>query len=83
MSLRYVENMFDVCKPGDVVRAKVVSDKNRTFHLSIAERNLGVVYAFCSECGYTLTLEENRLVCHKCGKMERKKIASDYEKGEI
>ncbi len=75
--------MFDVCKPGDVVRAKVVSDKNRTFHLSIAERNLGVVYAFCSECGYTLTLEENRLVCHKCGKMERKKIASDYEKGEI
>lgn len=82
-SQRYVESMFDICKLGDIVRAKVVSDKNRIFHLSIAERNLGVVYANCSECGYLLTLEENRLICHRCGKTDKKKIASDYGNGDL
>ena len=28
--LRFVNSMFDVCKPGDIVRAKVISEKNRT-----------------------------------------------------
>jgi exosome complex component CSL4 len=70
--------MFDACKAGDIIRAKVVSEKNRTNHLSTAERNLGVIYAFCSHCGNVLIREKQGLKCPECGKFERRKIASDY-----
>jgi len=83
VSVRYVETMYDACKPGDIIRAKVVSDKNRTFHLSTKEPNLGVIYAFCSRCGNALTFRRVRMRCLKCGKIERRKVAQDYGKGEM
>jgi exosome complex component CSL4 len=83
VSLRYVETMYEVCKPGDILRAKVVSDKNRTFHLSTKEPNLGVVYAFCSRCGNALTFRKVRMRCLKCGKIEKRKVTQDYGQGEM
>jgi len=79
----YVETMFDVCKTGDIMRAKVVSDKNRVYHLSTEEKNLGIIYAFCSQCGHMLALQRRRMRCTMCGKIERRKTALDYGKGEI
>jgi exosome complex component CSL4 len=83
VSMHFVESMYDACKPGDFIRARVVSDKNRTFHLSIKEPNLGVLYAFCSRCGGFLTFRRTRMRCLKCGKIERRKVANDYGKGEM
>jgi exosome complex component CSL4 len=83
VSLRYVETMYEACKPGDIIRAKVVSDKNRTFHLSVKEPNLGVIYAFCSRCGNILTFRRVRMRCLKCGKIEKRKVAQDYGQGEM
>lgn len=80
VSLDYVETMYDVCKPGDIMRAKVISTMNRTHHLSTSEKNLGVIYAFCSQCGHILTLERRGLRCPNCGKIEKRKTASDYGK---
>ena len=74
----YVEIMYDVCKPGDIMRAKVISTMNRTHHLSTSENNLGVTYAFCSQCGHVLTLRRRGLQCPECGEVEKRKIASDY-----
>jgi exosome complex component CSL4 len=82
-SPRYVETMNDVCKTGDMVRVKVVSDKNRTFHLSTNDKDLGVVYAFCSRCGHMLSLRKLSMRCSECGNVERRKVAQDYGKGEI
>lgn len=79
----YIETMSDVCKAGDIMRAKVVSDKNRMYHLSTAEKSLGVIYAFCSQCGHMLTSKRQMMRCAKCGKIERRKIASDYGRGTI
>ena len=45
----FVESMFEVCRTGEILRAKIVSLKNVVNHLSTAEKNLGVLYAFCSE----------------------------------
>lgn len=81
--LRYVDSMFGVCKPGDIIRAKVISEKNGTYHLSIKDRNLGVVYAFCSQCGYMLELRRQGMRCPRCGKIEKRKTALDYGKGLI
>jgi len=74
----YVDYMHDVCRTGDLIRAKVFSDKNRTYHLTTAEKKLGVIYAFCSNCGHMLTLKKKALFCSQCGKTEKRKIASDY-----
>jgi exosome complex component CSL4 len=80
----YVDSMFDVCKSGDVMRAKVISETNRVYHLSTAvDRNLGVIIAFCSSCGHMLQWRRSRMRCPNCGRVENRKIASDYGKGEI
>jgi len=83
VQMRYVESMYDICKPGDIIRAKVISDKNRVYHLSIKDRNLGVIYAFCSQCGFMLELWRHAMRCPKCGKIEKRKTALDYGKGVV
>jgi exosome complex component CSL4 len=83
VALRYVDSMYDVCKAGDIIRAKVVSEKNRTYHLSTKDKNLGVVYAFCSSCGALLEPRRQGMHCPKCARIEKRKTASDYGKGLI
>jgi exosome complex component CSL4 len=84
VSDRYIDSMNDVCKPGDIIRAKVISSKNRIFHLSTNDKNLGVLYAFCSRCGGSLeSLRYDELRCPKCGNIEKRKIAPDYGKEPI
>ncbi len=82
-SPNYVETMFEVCKPGDAMRAKVISDANRTFYLSTEERDLGVIYAFCSRCGHMLLMEKGGMNCLRCGYVEKRKVASDYGEGTV
>jgi exosome complex component CSL4 len=80
---RFVDSMYDVCKPGDIIRGRVISEKNRTFHLSTKDKDLGVVYAFCSNCGYLLESKRQSMHCSRCGRIEIRKAAFDYGKGEI
>jgi exosome complex component CSL4 len=83
VSDRYIDQMSDVCKPGDIVRAKVISGKNRVFHLTTNDKNLGIVYAFCSRCGNLLEPQRYELHCPKCGNTENRKMAPDYGKEPI
>jgi len=83
VSDRYVNSMNEVCKPGDIIRAKVISEKNRIFHLSTNDKNLGVIDAFCSRCGNLLEPERFELRCPKCGNIEKRKMAPDYGKEEL
>lgn len=82
VSDRYIDQMSDVCKPGDIVRAKVISAKNQIFHLSTNDKNLGIIHAFCSLDSGVLEQQPQRydLQCIKCGNIERRKIAPDYGK---
>jgi exosome complex component CSL4 len=77
---RYVESMFDVCRPGDIIRAKVISEKNKTYHLFTKDKDFGAVYALCSRCGYTLESKRQNMYCPRCGKIEKRKTAFDYGK---
>jgi exosome complex component CSL4 len=83
VSDRYVDQMSDVCKPGDIVRAKVISDKNQVFHLSTNDKGLGVLYGFCSRCGTLLEQHGYDLKCPKDGNVETRKLAPDYGKEQI
>jgi exosome complex component CSL4 len=80
---RYVKSMNEVAKPGDIIRAKVISDKNQVYHLSTNHKSLGVVYAFCSRCASLLDLKRYEMRCPKCGNVEKRKTALDYGKEEL
>jgi exosome complex component CSL4 len=83
VSDRYIDQISDAVKPGDIVRAKVISEKNKVFHLTTNDKNLGVLYAFCSRDGTLLNLDRYDLKCPKCGNIERRKLAPDYGKEPI
>jgi exosome complex component CSL4 len=80
---RYVDSMNDVCKPGDIIRAKVISEKNQIYHLSTNDKGLGAVYAFCSICGNLLEPKRYEMHCPKCGNVEKRKTAVDYGQEEL
>src|SRR3990170_3766437 len=75
---RYVDSMNDVCRPGDIIRAKVISEKNQIYHLSTVDNDLGVLYGFCSRCGGMLESKRYDMRCTKCGNLEKRKTAPDY-----
>ena len=79
-SPRYERNMSDVCKAGDIIRARVIDMTNRIPQLTTAGRGLGVIEAFCSKCGARLDFTNRRLQCQSCGNLERRRIAEDYAK---
>lgn len=79
-SPRYERSMSDVCKAGDILRARVIDMTNRIPQLTTAGRGLGVIKAFCSRCGGVLELTNRRLQCPSCGNIERRRLAEDYAK---
>jgi exosome complex component CSL4 len=83
VSDRYIDSMNEVCKTGDIIRGKVISEKNQIFHLSTSDHNLGVLYAFCGQCGNMLDQRRNEMFCLRCGNVERRKTAPDYGKEKL
>ncbi len=79
-SPRYERNMSDVCKAGDIIRARVIDMTNRIPQLTTAGRGLGVVKAFCSKCGAVLDFSNSRLQCASCGNIETRRLAEDFGK---
>jgi len=82
-SFRYIDSMFDVCRTGDLARARVISDMNGAYHLTLKGQNLGVLYAFCSSCGHILAKKRADMVCENCGNIEKRKTVIDYGKSEM
>ncbi|MDD3791962.1 MAG: exosome complex RNA-binding protein Csl4 [Candidatus Bathyarchaeota archaeon] len=83
VSDRYVDSMSDVCKPGDIVKAKVISEKNQVFHLTTNDKGLGILYAFCSRDATLLVQDKYNLKCPKCGNIERRKMSLDYNRESL
>ena len=66
---------------GDIVRGRVVSLLNSTVHLTLAEKEYGVLYALCFICGGdTVRTNENTIKCVQCGAFEERKLTHDYGK---
>jgi exosome complex component CSL4 len=66
---------------GDIVRGRVISLLNSTVHLTLAEKEFGVLYALCFICGgNTVRTNENTIKCIECGTFEDRKLTHDYGK---
>jgi exosome complex component CSL4 len=77
VSEEYTEDIHDMYRLGDIVRAKVIQVKP-SLQLTTAERDLGVVKALCSVCRGPLELRGRDLYCPRDERTERRKLAADY-----
>ena len=79
-SKEYTESMTDAFNEGDIIRARIIQTDYVPYQLSTAGKKLGVVMAFCRNCGEELVLGGQKLNCLKCGNQEVRKISIDYGK---
>ena len=77
-SPRYERSMIDVCRTLDLIRAKVASTTDGIVRLTTVGNSLGVLKAYCSNCGYILSLRRKVLKCERCSNTEKRKLADDY-----
>lgn len=75
----YVKSVDEAVKYWDIIVARVIDNNLR---LSIKEKELGVISARCSLCGTKLVPDKDKLKCPECGNVERRKISSNYGRGE-
>lgn len=77
-SPRFERDMGDVCKPVDMIRAKVMDTTQRIPKLTTAGPGMGVIKAYCSKCGGELILSGRILRCSLCRNVERRRLADDF-----
>lgn len=65
---------------GDIIRGRVVSLLNSNIHITIAERDFGVIYTLCFNCGGNTVRVNNAVKCVECGTYEERKLTADYGK---
>ncbi len=78
VSSNYIRSMREAFNPGDLIKAKVVSNRNQAIHLSTLGKTLGVIQASCSRCGNILVRRGRVLRCLVCSNREERKITVNY-----
>lgn len=78
VSKTYLESLSDAFKVGDIIKAVVIDDTIIPFFLSTAAPDLGVILAYCSECGAILKQAGPRLHCANCNITESRKVSQNY-----
>lgn len=73
----YVDKSDEEFRIGDIVRAKVIKVKP-SLQLTTNEDELGVIKAYCGRCKKALIRENDLLVCTRCKRKEKRKLAKDY-----
>ncbi|HVX02782.1 MAG TPA: exosome complex RNA-binding protein Csl4 [Nitrososphaera sp.] len=69
-----------IFRTGDIIRGRVSSLLNSTVHMTIAEREFGVLYTTCFMCGGDTVKVNDTVKCIECGAWEPRKLTNDYGK---
>jgi exosome complex component CSL4 len=69
-----------IFRVGDIIRGRVISLLNSTIHITIDEKEFGVLYALCFNCGGDTIRVHNSVKCIECGVYEDRKLTHDYGK---
>ena len=77
VSDKFVEFLSDMVRVTDILRAKVINPRP-PYQLSIKERGLGVITAFCTNCQAPMTIKNRKLYCPKCRVQEERKLSAKY-----
>jgi len=76
----YLKDLNSAIRYMDIIKARVIDEKS--LKLSTKEDEMGVVKSICSLCKHEMVREGNTLKCPNCGNVEKRKLSSDYGKGE-
>ena len=68
---------------GDIIRGRVISLLNSTIHITIDEKEFGVLYALCFNCGGDTVRLNSAIKCIECSIFEERKLSNDYGKETI
>lgn len=77
----YVKNLAQEFALSDVVKAKVINTQN--MRLTTDGKTLGVMKAYCGKCRSPMIRDNNKLKCPECGRIEKRKLSSDYGTGLV
>jgi len=77
----YCKRLDEEFSVGDIIKAKVLNTEN--MRLSTAEKGLGVMKAQCFNCRTVMVKDNNKLKCPECGRVEKRKLSSDYGTGIV
>jgi exosome complex component CSL4 len=69
-----------IFRTGDIIRGRVMSLLNSTVHMTIAEREFGVLCTTCFMCGGDTVKVNDTVKCIECGAWEPRKLTNDYGK---
>ncbi|MHA1993802.1 MAG: exosome complex RNA-binding protein Csl4 [Candidatus Hodarchaeales archaeon] len=79
-SRRFVKNMYEVTRPGDWLKFKIVRTM-KPVYISLIGDDLGVVIAQCNHCGHDLVFfRPNALKCQKCSLIQNRVTAKSFGK---
>ncbi len=71
----YVEQIRDEVRVGDILKAKVSKiDKQQNIDVNIMEQGYGVIKAFCSRCRSNMIINDNKVNCSRCNRIESRKL---------
>lgn len=70
-----------IFRVGDIIRGRVNSLLNSSIHITIDEKEYGVIYTVCFSCGGdTVQVNNHNIKCVECGVNEERKLTADYGK---
>jgi exosome complex component CSL4 len=70
-----------IFRTGDIIRGRIISLLNSSIHITIDEKEFGVMYTLCFNCGGdTVRVNNNNIKCIECGVNEDRKLTIDYGK---
>jgi len=70
VSRRFVRNMYEVTRPGDWIKFRVIRT-SKAIYISLIGEDLGVVESYCIDCGQELKFKRrNILECTNCGHIQ-------------
>ncbi len=83
-SNEYVESYDEAYAAGDIIKAKVIDAHSIPIQLETKDRELGVVFSWCSRCGEPAQKSgKNRLQCPECGLKMSRKTSITYGKEKV
>ena len=66
---------------GDIIRVKITEVSKHTVSLTTADKDLGVIKAFCGSCRHEVRkIGIDKLKCPNCGRIQMRKLAVTFEK---
>ncbi len=79
----YVSEISKELGFGDIVLAKVVNTGRTPVHLSVVDKDLGVIKSYCEKCSAPLVLTGDKITCNECNRPAYKKLSTEYGKGQV